>query len=42
VITSDDESLANAELKRGGGEEIEFSYSSRKLFLGLPKGKDFG
>jgi hypothetical protein len=42
VITSDEEALADAELKRGGGAEIEFSYSSRKLFLSLPKGKDFG
>jgi hypothetical protein len=42
VITGDEESLSNAELKRGGGTEIEFSDSSRELFLGLPEEKDFG
>jgi len=40
VITSDEEALADAELKRGGAAGIEISYSSRKLFLGLQEGKD--
>jgi hypothetical protein len=42
VITGDEESLTNVELKRGRGAEIEFSDSSRELFLGLPEGKNFG
>ena len=42
VITGDEESFADAELKRGGGAENEFSDSSGKMFLGLPEWKDFG
>jgi hypothetical protein len=41
VIASDEESLADAELKRGGGAESEFSDSSRELFLGLLECEDF-
>jgi hypothetical protein len=42
MIAGDDESLANAELKRGRRAESEFSDSSRELFLDLPERKDFG
>jgi hypothetical protein len=41
VITGDEESLTDAELKRGGGAEGDFPNSSWVGPLKLPKGKDF-
>jgi len=41
VITGDEESLTDAELKRGGGAEGDFPNSSWVGLLKLPKGKDF-
>jgi hypothetical protein len=41
VITGDQESLTDAELKRGRGAEGDFPYSSCVGRLKLPKGKDF-
>jgi hypothetical protein len=41
VITGDEESLTDAELKRGGGAEGGFPNSSWVGLLKLPKRKDF-
>jgi hypothetical protein len=41
VITGDQESLTDAELKRRGGAEGNFPNSSWVGHLELPKGKDF-
>jgi hypothetical protein len=41
VITGDEESLTDAELKRGGGAKGDFPNSSWVSLLKLPKGKDF-
>jgi hypothetical protein len=42
VVTGDEESLTDTELKRARRADSEFSDSPGKMFLGLPEWKNFG